>query len=83
MVANVVPTEELRAFLLRLYAVWEAQYFEALREMFSTAAHVLDMGLAQRELPMGPDDDAGRFPAVNADHARAGRMRGEPTPGTP
>lgn len=47
--AEVVPSEELRAFLLRLYSVWEAQEFDALREMFSTGAHVLVIGTDPNE----------------------------------
>jgi hypothetical protein len=43
-VADVVPSEELRSFLLRLYSAWEAQDFEALRDMVSTSAHVLVIG---------------------------------------
>jgi len=32
--ADVVASEELRSFMLRLYSAWEAWDFEALREMF-------------------------------------------------
>lgn len=46
--ADVVPSEELRSFLLRLYAVWAAQDFEALREMFSTGPHLLVIALMRR-----------------------------------
>lgn len=53
--ADVVPSEELRSFLLRLYSVWEAQDFEALREMFSTGAHVLVIGTDPNEWWTGSD----------------------------
>jgi class 3 adenylate cyclase len=54
-VADVVPSEELRSFLLRLYSAWEAQDFEALREMFSTGAHVLVIGTDPDEWWTGSD----------------------------
>lgn len=41
---DVVPSEELRAFVLRLYAAWEANDFEALREMFSARPQMLAIG---------------------------------------
>ena len=53
--ADVVPSEELRSFLLRLYSTWEAQEFEALREMFSTGAHLLVIGTDPHEWWTGPD----------------------------
>ena len=34
--AEVVPSEELRSLLLRLYSAMEAQDVDTLREMFST-----------------------------------------------
>ena len=53
--AAVVPSEELRSFLLRLYSVWEAQDFEALREMFSAGAHLLIIGTDPNEWWTGLD----------------------------
>jgi class 3 adenylate cyclase len=53
--AEVVPSEELRSFLLRLYAVWAAQDFEALREMFSTGPHLLVIGSDAEEWWTGSD----------------------------
>jgi hypothetical protein len=46
--ADVVPREELRSFMLRLYFAWGTQNFEALREMLSTWAHLLAIGTASR-----------------------------------
>ena len=42
--ADVIPSEELRSFLLRLYATWEALDFDALREMVSAKPHALVVG---------------------------------------
>ena len=53
--ADVVPSEELRSFLLRLYSAWGTQDFEALREMFSTGAHLLAIGTDPNEWWQGPD----------------------------
>jgi hypothetical protein len=53
VVAGVVPSEELRALLLRLYAVSEALEMEAMEEMFSAAPHLLVAGT-------DPDDRQGR-----------------------
>lgn len=47
--ADVVPSEELRSLLLRLYTAWGVQDFEALREMFSTRAHLLVIGTDPNE----------------------------------
>jgi len=47
--ADVVPSEELRSFMLRMYAAWGTQDFEALREMFSTGAHLLAIGTDPNE----------------------------------
>jgi class 3 adenylate cyclase len=54
-VAGVVPSEELRAFLLRLYAAWNALDIEAFEEMFSTAPHLLLVGTDPDEWWSGPD----------------------------
>ena len=54
-IAAVVPSEELRSFLLRLYSAWGTQDFEALREMFSTGAHLLAIGTDPNEWWQGPD----------------------------
>ncbi len=53
--ADVVPSEELRSFLLRLYSVIKAQEFEALREMLSTGAHALTIGTDPNEWWTGSD----------------------------
>ncbi|MFO1414186.1 MAG: nuclear transport factor 2 family protein [Burkholderiales bacterium] len=42
--ADVVPSEELRALLLRMYDAWAREDFAALRDMFSTGAHVVVIG---------------------------------------
>ena len=42
--AEVAPSEELRSFLLRLYAVMEAGDGQALREMFSSSTQLLMAG---------------------------------------
>jgi len=53
--AEVVPSEELRALLLRLYSAMEAQEVETLREMFSTSAHALAIGTDPNEWWTGSD----------------------------
>ena len=53
--ADVVPSEELRSFLLRLYSVVKAQEFEALREMLSTSAYALAIGTDPNEWWTGSD----------------------------
>jgi class 3 adenylate cyclase len=53
--AGVVPSEELRGFLLRLYAVWEALDIEALEEMFSTEPYLLIAGTDPDEWVSGRD----------------------------
>ena len=42
--AEIVPSEELRELFLRLYAVWQAQDVEALRELFTAGAHCTIFG---------------------------------------
>jgi class 3 adenylate cyclase len=42
--ADVIPSEELRSFLLRLYATWEAMDFDGMREMISAQPHALVVG---------------------------------------
>ncbi len=39
-----ISSEELRAFMLRFYAAWEANDFETLREMFSVQPSLLAIG---------------------------------------
>lgn len=41
---DIVPSEELRAFVRRFYGAWGAQDLEALKEMFSTGAHATVIG---------------------------------------
>ena len=41
---NVVPSEELRSFVLRFYAAWQAWDFETLKEMTSVEPHFLTIG---------------------------------------
>src|SRR2546423_15527889 len=53
--SDVVPSEELRSFLLRLYSAWGTQDFEALREMVSTGAHLLAIGTDPNEWWTGSD----------------------------
>jgi class 3 adenylate cyclase len=53
VVAEVVPNEELRAFLLRFYAVLESGDVEAFREMFSSSPQVLVAGSDPREWLVG------------------------------
>ena len=52
--ADVVPSEELRSFLLRFYTAWGTQDVEAMREMFSTGAHLLVIGSDPSEWWSGP-----------------------------
>jgi class 3 adenylate cyclase len=54
-VSGVVPSEELRAFLLRLYAVWEALDIEAFEEMLSNESHLLIVGTDPNEWFTGQD----------------------------
>ena len=42
--AEIVPSEELRAFVRRFYAAWSTQDLEAIKEMFSTGAHAMVIG---------------------------------------
>jgi len=42
--ADVVPNEELRAFLLRFYAVWQAWDFDSMGDMISRRPHSLIVG---------------------------------------
>jgi hypothetical protein len=42
--ADVVPNEELRAFLLRFYAVWQHWDLESMRDMISAKPHSLIIG---------------------------------------
>ncbi len=53
--ADVVASEELRSFMLRLYSAWEAWDFEALREMLSTGPHLLAIGSDPNEWWMRSD----------------------------
>jgi class 3 adenylate cyclase len=53
--AEIVPSEELRAFLLRLYAALSADDADAVREMFSTNACLLNIGTDSDEWWMGPE----------------------------
>lgn len=41
---DIVPSEELRSFLLRFYAIWEALDFGGMREMISAQPHALVVG---------------------------------------
>jgi class 3 adenylate cyclase len=52
---EIVPSEELRAFLLRLYAAMGDNDAAAVREMFSTSACLLNIGTAPDEWWMGPE----------------------------
>ncbi len=52
---DVVPSEELRSFLLRMYDAWATGDFEALREMFSPDAHILLIGTDPGEWWTGRD----------------------------
>jgi class 3 adenylate cyclase len=52
--AEAQPSEELRAFMLRLYEVWANDDFETLREMFSAKAYLLIIGTDPNEWWTGP-----------------------------
>jgi len=47
--AEIVPSEELRAFVRRLYEAWRTQDMEALTEMFSASAHASYIGTDPEE----------------------------------
>src|SRR5215210_3960798 len=53
--ADIIPSEELRSFLLRLYATWEALDFDGMREMISAQQHALVVGTDSREWWSGSD----------------------------
>src|SRR5207237_5456273 len=53
--ADVVPSEELRQFLLRFYSACGMGDFEALGEMLSTGAHLLAIGSDPNEWWNGSD----------------------------
>ena len=53
--ADVVPNEELRSLLLRMYEAWARQDFDALREMFSARPHVVLIGTDPGEFWRGRD----------------------------
>lgn len=53
--AEIVPSEELRAYLLRLYAALGANDADAVREMFSTSACLLSIGTDPDEWWTGPE----------------------------
>jgi class 3 adenylate cyclase len=53
--AEVVPSEELRSFMLRFYAAWEALDFDSMRAMISPAPHFLTIGTDPTEWWTGPD----------------------------
>jgi SnoaL-like protein len=53
--ADVVPSEELRQFMLRFYSAWGTRDFEALGEMLSTEAHLLAIGSDPNEWWNGSD----------------------------
>ena len=53
--AELVPSEELRAFMLRLYDAWMTQDEEALRELVSSRAHVVVIGTDPNEWWKGSD----------------------------
>jgi hypothetical protein len=52
---DVVPSEELRAFLQRFYAVWQRWDFDSMREMISAKPHSLVIGTDPAEWWIGPD----------------------------
>jgi class 3 adenylate cyclase len=54
-VTDVVPSEELRALLLRIYTAWENADTEAFEEMFSAAPHLLLVGTDPDEWWSGRD----------------------------
>ena len=53
--AEISPSEELRAFLLRLYAAFGDNDADAVREMFSKNKHLLYIGTDPEEWWTGPD----------------------------
>ena len=53
--AEIVPSEELRAFLLRLYAAMGDNDADAVREMYSTSACLLNIGTDPDEWWTGPE----------------------------
>jgi class 3 adenylate cyclase len=53
--AEIAASEELRAFLLRLYAAFNADDADAVREMFSKNKHLLYIGTDPEEWWAGPD----------------------------
>jgi len=55
MAASIVSSEELRAFMLRWYAAWEAWDFETLKEMLSTDPCFLSIGTDPAEWWGGED----------------------------
>ena len=50
---EIVPSEELRAFLLRLYALMESRDVDGFREMFSSSSQLLIAGSDPQEWVMG------------------------------
>ena len=56
--ADVVPSEELRSFMLRLYSAWDTQEFEVQRDRnFSLSAAILTSGGCD---PMSSKSGSGR-----------------------
>jgi class 3 adenylate cyclase len=53
--AEIAPSEELRAFLLRLYAAMSDNDVDAVREMYSTSACLLNIGTDPDEWWTGPE----------------------------
>jgi class 3 adenylate cyclase len=53
--ADVVPSEELRAFMLRWYVAWQAWDFDTLKEMMSTDPSFLSIGTDPEEWWGGED----------------------------
>jgi class 3 adenylate cyclase len=66
-VADVVPNEELRALLLRMYQIWEAKDIRAMVDLFSRQACLLTAGPEPEECLTGTD-------AVNVFAAQARLM---------
>jgi len=54
-VAEVVPSEELRSFLLRFYQAYESKDSTSLKEMFSLGSHLLVIGSDPNEWLTGSD----------------------------
>ena len=54
-VAEIVPSEELRALLLRIYLMWEAADVDAFAEVLSMAPSLLIVGRDDEEWLMGAD----------------------------